>query len=100
MFDRTSRYYTIPTSTMQMMDSDGTMRQVRYVQRRIIPSVDNSITVVEHVVLQGERLDNITALYLGDPLQFWQLCDANNVLRPNDLTDETGRVINIIMPLL
>lgn len=100
MFDRTSRYYTIPTSTMQMMDSDGTMRQVRYVQRRIIPSVDNSITVVEHVVMQGERLDNITALYLGDPLQFWQLCDANNVLRPNDLTDETGRVINIIMPLL
>lgn len=98
MFDKTSRYYNIPAATMQVRDSDGTMRQVQYVQRRIIPPVDNSLTIVEHIVIQGDRLDNITALYLVDPLQFWRVCDTNNVLRPHELTDEIGRVINIVLP--
>ena len=100
MFDKTSRYYNVGTATMNLTESDGTTRQVRYVQRRIIPPVGNSILFVEHTVTQGERLDNITALYLGDPTQFWQICDSNNVLRPNDLIDEVGRVINIVLPLL
>jgi len=30
----------------------------------------------EHAVTEGERLDHIAAKYLGDPEQFWQLCDA------------------------
>jgi hypothetical protein len=51
-------------------------------------------------VTQGERLDNITARYLGDPLQFWRLCDANGALDPEELTDETGRTIAITMPQL
>ena len=100
MFDKTSRYYKVGTATINVIESDGTVRQVNYVQRRIIPPVDNSSPFVEHTVTQGERLDNITALYLDDPTQFWQICDANNVLRPNDLTDEVGRVINIALPLL
>lgn len=100
MFDKTSRYYKVGTASISVTESDGTVRQVNYVQRRIIPPVDNSSPLVEHTVTQGERLDNITALYLDDPTQFWQICDANNVLRPNDLTDEVGRVINIALPLL
>ena len=28
--------------------------------------------------MQGERLDNVAAQYLGDPTLFWRLCDANN----------------------
>ena len=100
MFDKTSRYYNVGTSTTSITESDGTTRQVQYVQRRIIPPVPNSILFVEHTVTQGERLDNIAALYLGDPTQFWQICDSNNVLHPNDLTDEAGRVINVVLPLL
>jgi hypothetical protein len=100
MFDKTSRYYKVGIATKSVTESDGTVRQVNYVQRRIIPPVDNSILLVAHTVTQGERLDNITALYLGDPTQFWQMCDSNNVMRPDDLTDEIGRVINIVMPLL
>lgn len=98
MFDPTSRYYSLNTATREVTDSDGSVRTVRYVQRRIIPPADNAPTVIEHTVTEGDRLDNITARYLGDPMAFWLICDANNVLRPNDLTDTVGRVIRIVLP--
>jgi hypothetical protein len=100
MFDSTSRYYNVITATLNVVESDGTSRQLKYVQRRIIPPLDNSLTIVQHTVTQGERLDNITAIYLGDPLQFWRLCDSNNVLRPTELTETAGRVIDIVIPHL
>ena len=100
MFDSTSRYYKLQTSTVDVPNGDGTSRTVRYVQRRVIPPPDNGLTVIEHTVTEGDRLDNITAKYLGDPTEFWLVCDANNVLRPNDLTDTIGRVIKIALPRL
>lgn len=96
MFDETSRYANLPTATTMIRTGDGTVREVRYVQSRIIPSQNSGITMLEHTVGQGERVDNITARYLGDPLLFWQLCDANNVLTPEDL-EEVGKVIKIDM---
>jgi nucleoid-associated protein YgaU len=48
--------------------------------------------------VQGDRLDNLAARYLGDPEQFWKICDANNVLRPDELTEEIGRVVRIALP--
>jgi hypothetical protein len=98
MFDETSRYYNIDTKTIDITGADGSTRQVRYVQRRIIPPPDDALTVIEHTVTQGDRLDNIAARYLGDPTAFWLVCDANNVMRPNDLTDAIGRVIKIVLP--
>jgi hypothetical protein len=53
--------------------------------------------LVEHTVVQGERLDNITARYLGDPTQFWQVCDANGVLEPAEL-EQLGRTVRIALP--
>lgn len=100
MFDSTSRYYNVGIATISVTESDGTMRWVNYACRRIIPQLDASLTIVQHTVTQGERLDNITAMYLGDPLQFWLLCDSNNVLRPAELTETPGRVINIVIPHL
>jgi hypothetical protein len=52
--------------------------------------------MVEHRVSEGERLDNLTARYTGDPTQFWMLCDANEVLRPSEL-EAVGRVVRILM---
>ena len=43
------------------------------------------------VVKQGDRLDNITANYLDDPEQFWRICDANDAMRPDELTETVGR---------
>ena len=97
MFDPTSRYSTIATTTMSVPDADDGTREIRYVKRRIIPSSEGMTTMVEHTVAQGERLDLITARYLGDPTQFWRVCDANNVLAPEEL-EETGRVVEIALP--
>jgi hypothetical protein len=98
MFDPTSRYYKIDTATLSVTDTDGTVRSIVYIRRRFIPSGDGATTVVEHTVTQSERLDNITARYLGDPTQFWRICDANNVLAPAEL-EELGRVIKITLPI-
>jgi hypothetical protein len=97
MFDKTSRYVNLETTTMSVPDQDDGTREVRYVRRRIIPCSDNLTTLLEHTVAQGERLDNVTARYLSDPTQFWRVCDANDVLQPEEL-EETGRVIDIALP--
>ena len=41
--------------------------------------------LAEHVVVRGDRLDLIAAAYLGDPTQFWRICDANPVIHPEEL---------------
>jgi hypothetical protein len=97
MFDSTSRYSIIATTTMSVPDADDGTREIRYLKRRIIPSSEGMTTMVEHTVAQGERLDLITARYLGDPTQFWRVCDANNVLAPEEL-EETGRIVEIALP--
>lgn len=99
MFDPTSRYCNIEVATLTVTDAEGLPREIRFVRRRFIPR-DGSSTLFEHSVSQDERLDNITARYLGDPTQFWQVCDANTVLQPNELTDTMGNVIEIAMPKL
>ena len=94
MFDPTSRYYNLPTATLTLTGADGTPVEVRYLRRRFIPPADDRAILLEHTFSQGERLDNITARYLGDPTQFWRVCDANVVLRPEEL-EQVGRVIRI-----
>ena len=97
MFDPTCRYDSLPIVRLSVLDSNGLPRVVAYKLRRFLPAVGNAPTLVEHTVAQGERLDNITARYLGDPTLFWRLCDANLVLRPDEL-EQVGRVIEIVMP--
>jgi hypothetical protein len=97
MFDPSSRYYNLPTATLTVIGGDGTPVEIRYLQRRFIPSADGETILLEHTFTQGERLDNITARYLDDPTQFWRICDANLVLQPEEL-ERTGRVIKITIP--
>jgi hypothetical protein len=97
-FDPSSRYYALATKTQTIIDADGEPRDVRYVERRILPPSGSSATLVEHAVAQGERLDQITARYLGDPTQFWRVADANDAVRPEELTDEIGRRVIIPLP--
>ena len=53
---------------------------------------------VDSKLIRYWRLDNLAAEYLGDPEQFWRICDANGVLRPDELTDTIGRRIRITLP--
>jgi hypothetical protein len=93
-FPPTSRYALTPTCTY--VRADGT--PIAYLRRRMVPAPENFALLQWHRVTQGERLDNITAKYLGDPEQFWRLCDANRALRPEELTDTVGRRIAITLP--
>jgi hypothetical protein len=97
MFDPVSRYANVPITQLTETGADGQERKIAYVQRRFIPDVTGT-TLVQHTVIQGDRLDNVTARYLGDPLQFWRVADANGVLRPEDLTEQPGKVIRIVLP--
>lgn len=94
MFSLTSRYRDIETVEFVMPDG----RKVKYVRRRIVPAAERFALLQEHLVAGGERLDNITAQYLGDPEQFWRICDANNVIDPAELTQHIGQRIRITLP--
>ncbi|MBE9180043.1 hypothetical protein IQ268_15845 [Oculatella sp. LEGE 06141] len=94
MFEHTSRYYTLETAIYT--DADG--RMLAYKRRRFLPSSETMPLLAEVVVTQGDRLDLITARHLGDPEQFWRICDANHAMNPTDLTAEIGRTLRIAMP--
>lgn len=94
MFPVTSRYYEIETTTL--MTPDG--QEITYLRRRFLPDGAKAIALSEHWVAQGERLDNISARYFGDPEQFWLIGDANNAMWPDDLTAEVGRALLIPLP--
>jgi hypothetical protein len=95
-FPTDSRYYG--SSTLQYVAPDG--KPVTYLARRFVPQpgAPNYATVARHTVKQGDRLDLLAANYLGDPLMFWLVCDANGVVRPNALVETLGTVVNITTP--
>ena len=93
-FAPTSRYYGLETAELELPDG----RKVAYVRRRFVPQPERFALLQEHVVTEGERLDNITAQYLGDPEQFWRVCDANRAMRPDELTETIGRRLRITLP--
>ena len=94
MFSLTSRYYAI--ETIKFESPDG--KNIVYVRRRFVPPAERFELLQEHSVAEGERLDNITTQYLGDAEQFWRVCDANNAMRPDELTETIGRRLRITLP--
>ncbi len=93
-FAPTSRYSGLATA--QWTRSDGL--EVTYVTRRFVPEPRNLATLREHVVSQGDRLDNLAGRYLGDPELFWRLCDANRAMRPDELVETVGVRLRITLP--
>ena len=93
-FAPNSRYHGAETANFT--GADG--RTIVYLRRRLVPAPEEFSVVQEHRVVQGDRLDNVTAKYLGDPEQFWRLCDANGAIRPDELTETIGNKINITLP--
>jgi hypothetical protein len=92
-FPPTSRYHGLEVATFTQ--PDGTA--VAYVRRRFIAAPENYALLEEHRVGEGERLDLIAAARLGDPEQFWRLCDANATLDPAEL-EVPGTVVRITLP--
>jgi hypothetical protein len=73
-------------------------KTIVYLRRRFLPAAEDLVLLQEHVVTEGDRLDNVTAQYLGDPEQFWRIADANNAMRPCELTENPGRILRITLP--
>lgn len=94
MFPPTSRYYRIETA--KLITAAG--REIVYLRRRFLPAARTIVVLTEHAVTQGDRLDNVTARYLGDPEQFWRVADANDAMQPEELTAEVGRRLRIPLP--
>lgn len=90
----TSRYYGIETKTFTLPSGD----QVAYLKRRFVPQPERLGLLQYHTVVEGDRLDNITARYLDDPEQFWRVADANRAMHPDNLTTPVGRQLRITLP--
>lgn len=94
MFDHTSRYYHLDNKIYETPDG----HQIAYKARRFLPQGGRLPLLSEAMVRVDERLDLVSARALGDPLQFWQICDANNTMDPFDLVDEPGRMLRVPVP--
>ena len=92
-FPPSSRYHGLATAVWTRPDG----RDVAYVLRRFVPAADKLATLQEYVMNEADRLDNIAARHLGDPEQFWRLCDANEAMRPDSL-EVVGKRIRITLP--
>ena len=81
--------------------------QIPYINRRTLPPLPTSSTPninnalsddVENITITvsaGDRLDNIAARTIGDPEQYWKICDVNDSMHPLDLTLNPGKVVII-----
>jgi hypothetical protein len=86
-FPPESRYHGIGVRLLAA--PDGTT--IPYLARRWVPAPERFATLSIHRVTDGERLDRIAARLVGGAEQYWQLCDANGVIWPEDLeVPETG----------
>ena len=94
MFAHTSRYYHLETISLTLANG----RVVAYKQRRFLPQGEEMPLLTETIVTEGDRLDIITARLLGDPEQFWRICDANDAMDPAELTARIGRALRVSVP--
>ncbi len=96
MFNPASRYAGLEDCTIETPDG----LKIAYKARRFLPQGEDVPQLGEVVLGSGERLDLAAARTLGDPLQYWQICDANNCLNPFDLAEESqaGRALRVPLP--
>ena len=85
------RYDALPIGTVYVSDDGGGIREVRYWRRRPLPVPEAMATLATHAVTTADRLDLIASEYLGDPLAFWRIADANPALDPDTLVAPEGR---------
>lgn len=99
-FDPNSRYFDVKTATLTITDASGEARRVVYKCRRFLPRLDQMLTVSEQPLQEGTRIDHVASEQLDDPQLFWQICDANPVMHPDELTSELGLPVRIAAPAL
>lgn len=94
IFEPSSRYHGKPLTSSVSFDGET----IIHTTRRFIPAPEHFSLLQFHFVEQGDRLDNIAHKYLGDAQQYWKLCDANRVDKPDELVEDVGSAIRITLP--
>jgi hypothetical protein len=94
VFHHNSRYHPIATALYSAADG----RTIAYKRRRFLPQGRAMESWQQVTVSENDRLDHIAFRTLDDPEQFWQICDANDAMNPDDLVAEVGRVLVIPLP--
>jgi hypothetical protein len=94
-----SRYDGVQVATAVIPDGTGGDREVRYLRRRPAPQPSASPPLARHRVAEGDRLDLVSARYLGDPTAFWRVADANDALHPDDLVAAEAEGSLLLIPV-
>lgn len=97
MFEQTSRYFNLKnlTYTKKRKKNNEDGYGIVYKERRFLPKIQEMNILQDITVMPGERLDNITFRTIGDPEQFWRICDANEAMHPLEMTKESGRFLHV-----
>jgi hypothetical protein len=93
-FGPNSRYEATPVLVFEA--SGG--RRVAYLARRFSPQGSSLPLLQEVTTMQDDRLDLIATRTLGDPEQYWRVCDANDAMNPADLVATAGRRLRVPVP--
>lgn len=93
-FPANSRYHGTEVTTLEQSNREP----VAYLKRRFVPDPERFAVIREHTVVEGDRVDNLAAQYLGDAELYWRLCDANGVMRPGELAERAGDKVAITLP--
>ncbi|MCP3137408.1 LysM domain-containing protein [Pyxidicoccus xibeiensis] len=94
MLELKSRYHNLETATY----TSPSGRTIAYKRRRFIAQPSELLTLSEVLPVEGERLDLLAARTLGDPEQYWRICDANHALSPFELERTPEQLVRIPMP--
>ncbi len=86
MFNEKSRYRH--TETYEHKDRKG-----RTVQVVAVPEPRLQLLRGYHGRKQGQRPDHLAAHYLDDPAAFWRICDANDAMWPEALSEQAETAI-------
>lgn len=86
MFDEKSRYSKV--ETYHVRDRRG--RQVSVVR---VPEPLVHTLMGIHLLKEGQRLDHLAAKYLNDPAGFWRICEANNAMLAEALSEQSDIAI-------
>jgi hypothetical protein len=86
MFSKISRYRKVPNVTAP--DAQGRLLAAK--DLRLLPDVSGDF---RHTVDAGDRLDQLAYKYYSQPLQWWNICDANpEFLSPLELLGKVAVV--------
>ena len=91
MFDEKSRY--AKSKTYNVRDHRG--REVSVVP---VPPPPNQATLGIHLLRQGQRVDHLAQEYLDNAAGFWRICEMNDVMLAETLTEQREIEIPIGKP--